>query len=613
MINIGSSTTITSSVGRNSSAASATASLPLPPVALPLAARARAFDIQCVIRHHADHAQSSTSTSPSRRPRNEIFVMLSSLKNICGAFNDETKRLFSPVFGSRASAALVVNGWSNGMVPLCFAMACLSNRGVDACNLHALELKDYHTQLGRLSSRVFSLLDVDVTGTGGDQRHDIDQAAVVGDTSMGATSTASAAASRASAGCALVLADASCASSSTLTAKRASSSSSDLRATETKCARTTAPTVDESSSDSGAQADLADADRDSDVSDSSPVTPIDVAQHVNDLFSLFIGASPEAMQILESRLGLTPQTGSVTPAQLVDVSCAKVTLNLQALLQLLPKERYVAGAMTAAEIEEFSEMASGALAASGASDTMLLELSTLMLFAIPGRYWRDSAHPIAQLGTQCYESATRLLDEFMDRVTSFVNGLEGWCDSDAKRHAFRNTIVMAACKAGAFVVNWCARAASAFGAKNRDIAIEIFFKSSVHTLEVFAADLYNLDRDDALLEVVELSVMRLGLVNYAALSFLPHNVRQRAYTVWLSQHEREDIQIKYLAPCWRARPCCHCRAHTSNSLCRYRRLTANFVRAAHFGARVNNCNTSFYSNQNCASGERRQCAMISEQ
>ena len=65
---------------------------------------------------------------------------------------------------------------------------------------------------------------------------------------------------------------------------------------------------------------------------------------------------------------------------------------------------------------------------------------------------------------------------------------------------------------------------------------------------MLAANLYDLDRDAALTEVLELSVMRLGLelVSDAALSFLlPYNVnvRRRAYTVWLSQHDREDIQV----------------------------------------------------------------------
>ena len=167
-----------------------------------------------------------------------------------------------------------------------------------------------------------------------------------------------------------------------------------------------------------------------------------------------------------------------------------------------------------------------------------------MLCTIPGHFWRDSAHFIAQAGTQFHEFVQRFFSEFVDTATSFINGLEGRCDSDAKRQAFRQTMFIAACTAGANVVKWCARAASAFGVTNQEIALEIFFRSSVQ-LEVFAADLYgnDLDRDDALIEVVELSVMRLGLVNFAALSFLPHNFRQRAYTVWLSQHEREDIQI----------------------------------------------------------------------
>jgi hypothetical protein len=146
--------------------------------------------------------------------------------------------------------------------------------------------------------------------------------------------------------------------------KRASPSSSDLRDTESKCARTMAPAVDDSASDSEAEAVLADANRDSNASD---VTPIDLAQHLDDLCSIFMGAAPEAVpkQNLESHLGpFGTRTGPpVTPAQHVGVSCAKMARKFQELLQQLPKKRRAAGAMSAEEIEEFSEMASGALTA----------------------------------------------------------------------------------------------------------------------------------------------------------------------------------------------------------------------------------------------------------
>ena len=336
------------------------------------------------------------------------------------------------------------------------------------------------------------------------------------------------------------------------TGKRASPSSSDLRDAEPKSARTTARAVDDSASDSEAEAVLADANRDSDAT-RRDVLPIDLAQHMDDLCSLFVGVvpadcEPEAMrQHFESHVvGPRPPTGPVTPVQHVGASCAKMARKFQELLQQLPKERRAAGAMSAQEIEEFSEMASGALTASGASDVMLLEWITIMLCTLPVGLWRDvdREHRVAQAGTQFHEFVHRFLSESLDTATSFINGLEDRCDSDAKRRAFRHATAIAACTAAVNVVKWCARAASAFGVTNQDIAIEILFRSSVH-LEVFAADLYgdDLHHDDALIEVVELSITRLGLMNSTALSFLPHNFRQRAYTVWLSQHERENIQV----------------------------------------------------------------------